>query len=305
VSNDYYNKVSGSEIGAGAIWITFEALLEVNRPDEEAGWENFSSSRKIAWKTGTSYGFRDAWAIGTTPEYVVGVWVGNADGEGRPGLTGVGVAAPLMFRIFNSLPKTSWFIKPYDDLQKISICKQSGYKAGPYCDEKDSIYISRAGLKTALCPYHNLIHLDAGSTFRVSSKCYEIDKMKHVHWFILPPSMEYYYHKKNIFYKTLPPLMPGCNDDENIASMELIYPTEVLKIFIPTEIDGSGGKTIFEMADRDPKAVLYWHIDNEFIGTTRTIHQVAVSPKEGKHNLTVVDNNGKTLTRSFEVVKGK
>ena len=101
-------------VNAGAIWSTFEALIEVNRPEEEAGWVNLSSSRKIAWKTGTSYGFRDAWAIGTTPEFVVGVWVGNADGEGRPGLTGVGSAAPLLFRVFNTLPQTSWFQKPFD-----------------------------------------------------------------------------------------------------------------------------------------------------------------------------------------------
>ncbi len=66
---------------AAAIYHTFDALLKVNRPISEAGWKQFSSSRKVAWKTGTSFGNKDAWAIGTTPEYVVGVWVGNADGE--------------------------------------------------------------------------------------------------------------------------------------------------------------------------------------------------------------------------------
>ncbi len=303
--NEYYNKVGSSEIGAGAIWIAFQALLEVNRPEEESGWEYFSSGRKIAWKTGTSYGFRDAWAIGTTPEYVVGVWVGNADGEGRPGLTGVGVAAPLMFHIFNLLPSTTWFKIPYDDLEKTSVCKLSGYKAGLYCKDCDSVYISKLGLKTLVCPYHILVHLDAASKMRVSSKCYEVDKMKHVPWFVLPPAMEYYYHKKNILYKKLPPIKMGCASDENSLSMELIYPTEVLKIYVPTEIDGSPGKTIFEMADRDPEAILYWHIDHEFIGSTQTIHQMAFSPKKGKHLLTVVDNNGKSLIRWFEVVNNK
>ncbi len=303
--NEFYNNVLKSELEAGAIWLTFEALLEVNRPDEETGWENFSSSRKIAWKTGTSYGYRDAWAIGTTPEYVVGVWVGNTDGEGRPGLTGVSVAAPVMFRLFNLLPATTWFLKPYDDLEKISVCRLSGYKSGLYCDGKDSVYISKSGIKTATCPYHMLIHLDKTSTNRVSSKCYDTDKMKHMNWFILPPAMEYYYRRKNIFYKILPPLMKGCNDDDNINSMELIYPADYLKIIVPTEMDGSPGKAIFEMADRDPGAILYWHIDNEFIGSTRTIHQIALSPGPGKHLLTVVDNNGKMLSRWFEVAGKK
>ncbi len=300
--NDIYNKVTTDEIEAGAIWLTFDALLEVNRPDEETGWENFSSSRRIAWKTGTSYGYRDAWAIGTTPEYVVGVWAGNADGEGRPGLTGAGVAAPVMFRLFNLLPPTSWFAKPYDDLEKIQVCRMSGYKCGNYCDEKDSVYICRLGVKTALCPFHILVHLDKNAAKRVSSRCYDTDKMQHLHWFLLPPAMEYYYKKKNIFYKPLPPLLKGCNDDDNIISMELIYPSDNLKIFVPAELDGNPGRTVFEIADRDPDASLYWHVDNEYIGTTKTIHQIALNPSPGRHLLTVVDNNGKSLSRWFEVV---
>lgn len=92
-------------LDAGSIWYAFQAMEEVMRPGEEMIWQHFSSSRRIAWKTGTSFGFRDGWAIGVTPQYVVGVWVGNADGEGRPGLTGVTTAAPILFDIFRVLPQ--------------------------------------------------------------------------------------------------------------------------------------------------------------------------------------------------------
>jgi penicillin-binding protein 1C len=292
-------------LNAGAIWSTFDALIEVNRPDEEAGWVNLSSSRKIAWKTGTSYGFRDAWAIGTTPEYVVGVWVGNADGEGRPGLTGVGAAAPLLFRVFNSLPQTTWFDKPFDELEKEAVCKQSGYRAGTYCDEIDSSYLVRAGLKTEICPYHILVHLSADGKYRVSSKCEDIEDMIHKHWFVLPPAMEWFYRRKNVFYSQLPPLKPGCLDEERLEMMELVYPTDVLKIFIPREIDGTPGRTVFEIAHRNTNAVIYWHIDKEYVGLTKGIHQISVAPAAGKHLLTVVDNNGRTLSRWFEVVDTK
>jgi penicillin-binding protein 1C len=289
----------------GSAYLTFEALLEVNRPDEESGWTSLSSSRKIAWKTGTSFGFRDAWAVGTTPEYVVGVWVGNADGEGRPGLTGVGAAAPLLFRIFNSLPSTTWFKKPYDDLDKIPVCRLSGYKAGPYCDDVDTVYAARAGSKTQLCPYHLLVHVTPDKKYRVSSKCMDVDKMLHLHWFVLPPAIEWYYRKKNVFYRQLPNVQKGCSDEESLAVMELIYPTDVLKIFVPREIDGTPGNTIFEMAHRNPDAVLYWHIDDEFIGTTKSIHQISFNPSSGKHRLTVVDNQGRSISRAFEVVDKK
>jgi len=129
--------------------------------------------------------------------------------------------------------------------------------------------------------------------------------MVHLHWFVLPPAMEWYYRKRNVFYQLLPPVKKGCADEEQTMPMELIYPTEVLKIFVPRELDGSSGKTVFEMAHRNPDAVLYWHVDDEMIAVTKGIHQIAFKPAPGKHNLTVVDNEGHSLSRMFEVVDRK
>ena len=91
-------EIDDPPLTASSIWLTYEALKKVNRPEGEAGWQYFSSSPNLAWKTGTSFGFRDAWAVGTTPEYVIGVWAGNADGEGRPGLTGIRRCCTHSFR---------------------------------------------------------------------------------------------------------------------------------------------------------------------------------------------------------------
>jgi penicillin-binding protein 1C len=295
-TSDVKNSINGSS------YLTFEALLEVNRPDQESGWKNLSSSRKIAWKTGTSYGFRDAWAIGITPEYVVGVWAGNASGEGRPGLTGTGAAAPLLFQIFNLLPATSWFDIPYDDLEKITVCRKSGYKAGAYCEEKDTIYAAKAGVKTQICPYHKQIYLTADKRYRITSKCFRVDQMTATNWFVLPPAMEWFYRKKNASYRPLPRFLKGCENGDNTPLMELIYPTESLKILIPKELDGKPGKTVFEIAHRNPDATLYWHLDDQFLQTTKGIHQHAFCPSAGKHQLTVIDKEGHTLTRNFEVV---
>ena len=94
---------------AASIYLTFEAMKEVNRPEGNESWEFYDSSQPIAWKTGTSFGNKDAWAIGLTNDYVVGVWVGNADGEGRPGVTGVTSAAPILFEVFDVVPESDWF----------------------------------------------------------------------------------------------------------------------------------------------------------------------------------------------------
>lgn len=305
---DTYETQLTSTIDYGSIWNTFNAMEELMRPGEEGLWEQFSSSQRVAWKTGTSFGFRDAWAIGLTAQYVVCVWVGNADGEGRPGLTGVDVAAPVLFDIFRQLPNGKWFQTPKHQLRKMKVCKQSGYKAGEYCRETLEELVSPSGEKTGLCPYHKLIHLDRTASYRVTDQCESTAMMVHQPWFVLPPAMEYYYKIKNSDYKMLPPFKPGCTDAGSNYVMEMIYPKNNASVYIPVEFDGSRGKVVLNATHRNSNAKIYWHIDNEYVATTKTYHQLAVSPPAGKHTLTLVDENGERLTQSFTVLdkeKGK
>jgi len=292
-----------SVLDHGAIWATFNAMEEVMRPGDEGLWEQFSSSQRVAWKTGTSFGFRDAWAVGLTPDYTVCVWVGNADGEGRPGLTGIEVAAPVLFDIFKQLPNSKWFKTPITKLKKLVVCKQSGYKASEYCTAKITELIPFAGEKTATCPYHKLIHLNAEGTFRVNDNCESVAQMQHVKWFILPPSMEYYYKIKNSDYKTLPPFKPGCEDVGGNTAMDMIYPKNNAVVYIPVELNGTRGKVVLNAAHRNQNAKIYWHIDNEYVGSTQSFHQLAVSPSSGKHTLTLVDETGERLVQVFTVLE--
>jgi len=312
--DDYHNPVYNKEknkivthwqetdpFTAGAIWVTFNALTEMHRPIENANWQLFTSSKKIAWKTGTSFGNRDAWAVGITSGYVVAVWIGNADGEGRSGLTGASAAAPVMFDIFKELPNTPWFETPYDDLTKLKVCAKSGYKASELCTETDSIYTSQSGIKTGLCPYHKLIHLSADEKYRVTSDCYPVSVMVTKSWFVLPPVMEWYYKYKDPFYQSLPPFHSDClnNDSEN---MEVIYPKNKAKLFLPIGFNQQQQRSVFEVAHRIPGAKIHWHLDNNFIGTTLGIHKKELFCLPGNHSLTLVDENGEIQVVVFEVV---
>ena len=292
-------------VNAGSIWLTFQSLMEVNRPENETGWKYFASSDRIAWKTGTSFGFRDGWAIGTTPDYTVGVWVGNADGEGRPNLTGMQTAAPILFDIFDFLPSGQWFDIPLDELTYVKVCRQSGHRAGMYCTETDSILIPEQGLNTKPCPYHLIVHLTSDGKYRLNSECAQTYEMQHANWFVLPPVQEWYYQSKNPEYKPLPPLHPDCYTNENIAEMDLIYPKENSRIYIPYELDGSRGQVVLEAAHRIHDATIYWHIDHEYIGTTQYIHQMGISPEQGEHILTLVDESGNMLQKKIEVLTRK
>ena len=286
----------------GALWNTFEALSTLNRPLQETGWQDFQSSQKIAWKTGTSFGHRDAWSIGVTPKYVVGVWVGNADGEGRPGLTGTSTAAPILFKVFKHLPYKNWFQKPDWDLTKATVCSQSGFLASEICDETEEISISKNGLKTEICPFHQIVNLDREKKFRVDSNCYSVAEMHLEPWFVLPPIQEWYFKRKNPFYKVLPPFQVGCNQ-EVFKNMDVIYPKDLTKIFIPRELDGSKGKIIFEIAHRNSATDIFWHLDNVYIGETKINHQIAIDPKPGKHKMTLVDDFGESLNFNFEIME--
>ncbi|MDR3094964.1 MAG: penicillin-binding protein 1C [Bacteroidales bacterium] len=288
-------------IDVAAIWQTFRVLSELNRPEEEATWKNFSSSQKIAWKTGTSYGFRDAWAVGVTPLYVTGVWVGNASGEGRPALTGVNYAAPVLFDVFAQLTHGTWFPTPYDDLVHAVVCRKSGYRASPLCDERDTVLIARNGAESDECPFHQLIHLNRERTHRVTSECYPVGDMVHVPWFVLPPSQEWFYKSRNMDYKPLPPVHSDCLSSEGHKQMDLIYPQPNLTVVFPRQLDGSEGQAVFRATHRRSSATIFWHIDQTFVGSTQSPHRIAISTGKGQHTLTLVDDKGSKLTSYFIV----
>lgn len=289
-------------LSASSIWYTFNSMTELLRPQDYVGWMQFTNKNKIAWKTGTSFGFRDAWAVGLNDKYTVAVWVGNASGEGRPELTGTGMAAPLMFSVFNLLNKKSWFAKPTTDLTDIKVCKQSGYRASEICPDKEIKQFQKGGEKTPLCSFHKVIHVDETETFRVNSNCYSVSKMKHIPWFVASPMQEYFFKQKSFFYKPLPEFLEGCQSESVFYQMEIVYPRNGFKIYVPIDESGKRSKCIFKAAHKNTKAILYWYLDGTYLGSTEKYHQLSVLPEKGKHELSITDNLGETSKCVFESI---
>jgi penicillin-binding protein 1C len=287
---------------AGSIFLTYKALKEVNRPEGNENWEFFDSSKEIAWKTGTSFGFRDAWAIGTSKKYVVGVWVGNADGEGRPGLTGVSTAGPVLFDVFDVLPTTTWFDEPSDELSEVVVCKKSGYRAKEICVEKDTVLVPNSGLDTAPCPYHKWVHLGKNEQYQVNTSCEPLNRINHKSWFVLPPLMEYYYKQKNPFYKQLPNFRSDCFS-ENQKIMDFVYPKNFSKIFLPKNFKETKNQLVFKLAHSIADTKVFWYLDAVYIGETQAIHELSIDIVIGKHVLTVVDELGNEMKRNIEILE--
>jgi penicillin-binding protein 1C len=282
----------------GAAWLTQRALLEVARPAEDASWRAFASSRSIAWKTGTSWGLRDGWAVGSSTRYTVGVWTGNADGTGMPGLTGSSAAAPLLFALHNRLPASPWYAEPVGALKRIAVCADDGYLASESCAARET-WVPVGSHFAQPSPYHRRIHLDATGDFRVDGSCERVAAMRHESWFVLPATVEHYYRSQHGGYRPLPPVRAGCASDASSA-MEFVYPGAAGKIYVPVELDGRRSRAVFEVVHRDSRAVLFWHLDEAFAGRTVGVHQLAVELPPGR-TVTVVNEAGNRLARSFEI----
>lgn len=294
--------MESSSLSASGIWLTFETLKELYRPGEETGWRYFNSTKPIAWKTGTSFGFRDGWAVGTNPEYTVGVWVGNADGEGRPGLTGTEMAAPILFDLYSLLPNRPWFQQPMSEMEQIHVCAKSGQRVSSLCESQQLVWVTKRGLQTLPCEYHKKIHLTQDGKFQVNLNCESEKNIITQNWFVLPPVQEYYYRTKNLSYKSLPPLRNDCIGGSGLLAMDLLYPKPNAEIFIPRELDGSPGQALFQVAHRSANSIIYWHLDGEYLGFTQKTHHLSLSAPAGTHLLTLVDEDGEILSQSFKII---
>lgn len=283
----------------GAVWQTFDALKEVNRP-EEIEWKSIPSMQTIAWKTGTSYGFRDAWAVGVTPRYAIGVWVGNATGEGKPGLVGALTAGPVLFDTFNLLPSSPWFERPTGVFIEAEVCRQSGHLKGRFCEETDTTLILPSGLRTEACTYHHLITVSADESHRIYENCANTEPTIQKSWFTLPPVQEWYYKQHHPEYKPLPPFKAGCGED-SFQTMQFIYPPMNARILLPKQLDGKKGVLTVELAHSNPNATIFWHLDDTYQTQTQDFHKISLQPAPGKHSLTAVDSEGNTVSTTFFV----
>ncbi|MBR0122384.1 MAG: penicillin-binding protein 1C [Bacteroidales bacterium] len=287
-----------------AVYLTFQAMNELTRPSEQqAGWHNLSSSRTVAWKTGTSFGFKDAWSVGIVDDYVIGVWVGNSDGEGRTGLTGINSAAPILFDILNVM-NANLTLQDYNcDFIEVEVCEESGLPKSQVCNHTKTIRVPNHETMTGVCRYHKKIFLDETRQFRVLPDCYNIDIDNYDIYFVLPPTMEWFYKKNNPTYRRLPPLYHGCRNDKDDRIMSFIYPEESMTLIIPTGIEGTKQSIVFEIAHRNPEKTIYWNLNDKYLGATTSIHQMPIQEKKGKYLLRCIDEDGNEITRRFEIAE--
>ncbi|MFP4384124.1 MAG: penicillin-binding protein 1C [Spirochaetia bacterium] len=290
-------------ISPGAAYLTLEILKEVKRPGSEAFWNRYTGAAPLAWKTGTSYGQRDAWAAGVNPEWTIVTWSGNFTGEENPNLTSTSEAGKLLFDIFNFVTEgenPAWFLPPEGELVPVKTCLETGYRAGRYCDRTTVVMAPGAAQYITECPYHSRIYVTEDEQFRVTSLCWEPGNYKPLNVLVYPPGVSYFLSRSGTGTDTIPPLKEGCAGTA-ANPLEIIYPAEGAHLYIPRELTGELQKIPVRAAHREEGRKIFWYLNGEYLGTTLSDHSKPLVFSPGLQHLELVDDTGNRAKVSFSI----
>jgi penicillin-binding protein 1C len=278
----------------GAAYLVTDILTEVTRPDLPTCWE-FTSLPRIAWKTGTSYGHRDAWSIGYNPRYTIGVWVGNFSGEGQPGIIGAEAAAPLLFAIFNKVGGHSggWFRRP-DSVGTRQVCALSGELPGPYCQNLVTELYLVDHAPQQECFFHQAFLLDARTGYRLPphyATARRTMKKTYIKW---PPRVAAWLVGNGTPAEPIPALMPEWQQVMPGQAPVIRSPSANYFYQLRAGISPEYQKICLEAAASNDVHKLYWFVDGKLTGTVRPGEKLFYPPKIGKHWVVCQDDQGRS-----------
>lgn len=284
-------------LSSEATWLITHILTDVERPDFPASWQYSAHRPTIAWKTGTSYGHQDAWSIGYTQAYTIGVWVGNFDGAPSNGLAGSHTAAPILFDLFQALDtgnKRAWFEKP-DGVQTRQVCAVCGRLASRHCQSLISeFYIvdAKGPATESVCQIPQSLAIDTRSGLQANSDTPKAAIAQRV-FNIWPAEMAQFLLRHGIPVRQAPPY-----DAQQMAGQKY-YPPQILspvknaiyyKRLDKLETQDHGIKLSAAVTNRVRK--VFWFLDKTLIAQGDPIEEVIVNPPPGRYRLSLVDDTG-------------
>ncbi|HYC60736.1 MAG TPA: penicillin-binding protein 1C [Thermoanaerobaculia bacterium] len=278
-------------------------LCELRRPDMPQGWELTADTPRIAWKTGTSYGHRDAWSIGFSSRYTIGVWIGNFDGHGVKGLSGSEDAAPLLFDLFRALDGTSVARRTARRIETIDVCAISHQLPAPHCRKRVSIEHVAGVSRLTSCAIHRLLIVDAKSGERLRGDCVA-DRPSIARVFeIDPPELVSYRRANGEQVVTLPPLSAACDDVDSEQRPRIVSPDPSTPYRIRRDAPLRFQEIRLAAESGSDVSSLYWYQDGVLVAAQQPERSVFVQPVVGVHHIAVVDDLGRSHSVTYEVMR--
>jgi penicillin-binding protein 1C len=279
-------------ISAAANYMITDILSRVNRPDFPLNWQATEHMPKIAWKTGTSYGRRDAWSIGYNKNYTIGVWVGNFSGIGVADLSGANVATPLLFKIFNTIDYDSnveWFTPP-DDCEQRQVCSETGSVPSDHCGNIIMDYFIPMISSTKKCDNWKEIMISADEKTSYCKSCIPENGYKKKWYKMIDPEMQGWLEENKMVYEKIPPHNPDCEKIFKEGLPEITSPTSNTEYLINKK-DPEPLQLICKTANDVSR--IYWYIDNKFYKASSAGEKQFFMPDEGPVKISCADDKGR------------
>ena len=289
-------------VSAAAAAMVTRVLSEVERPDLPAAWELTLDVPEVAWKTGTSYGHRDAWAVGFSGSLSVGVWVGNFDGSAQKGISGARHAGPLLFDVFRALEPGAALPKPgLDEVVAVRVCADSHQLPGPFCPRQTSMEVIAGVTQLRTCDVHRRVFVDTENGDRLSGDCLATRPHRPVVLEVLPAELVAWHRAQGQSAGTMPPLSAACTGVPGSEPPRIVTPVASTPYVLRSDAPLEHQRIALTAQAAVGARRLYWYQDGVLVGSAEPGTTVFVSSHPGEHELVVVDDTGRADELRYRV----
>jgi penicillin-binding protein 1C len=285
-------------------YLVTEILTGLKRPDMPANtWALTEDVPEVAWKTGTSYGHRDAWSLGYSSKYTIGVWVGNPDGRGEKGISGSEHAAPILFDVFRGIEGDgARIVKPQGlNLGTIDVCRDSHLLPTPYCGEKDKVTYIKGVSRIPRDNYSKRIFVDSETGDLLLGDCIGERPNEARIVTTYPPELVAWWMADGKKVDSIPPLSPYCNDVSSERPPRILSPDKGTPYRVLKGMPAEYQRVELVAGVSEEVDTLYWYQDGKLVSTTRPYKKTFIPLEAGTHHLVVVDSSGRSDGITYKV----
>ncbi len=283
---------------ATAFMVT-DILTGLERPDLPNNFVSSASLPLVAFKTGTSYGRRDAWCMGYSGEFTIGVWIGNVNNRGNPDLVGSKSAAPLLIDLFTSLSSSfQKSILPVPrDLRMRPVCARSGLPPSPQCERVIDDWYAVKQTRTGVCAVCTEFLVSPDRTVSYCASCLGDHPYHSVTYAQYAPELLHFWRQQGAPYETAPGHNPACSRVFAGEGPSILSPSDRMTYYLVArkqQLVLQAGSSVDVRAHR-------WYMDDVYLGTNRPGERLFVHPRQGTHTIACLDDRGRLTSVQITV----
>lgn len=276
----------------GSAFLIGDILSGIERPDLPKFLVESTTRARVAWKTGTSFGRRDAWSVGFSPRYTIGVWMGNFSGEGVPELSGAKVAVPLLFELFNALDR-DWNERSFDQPGTVwsrLVCSETGELPSDACEHLVKGKYLRGVSPRRVCSHVRTFFISADSSMHYCTECLPDSGFVRASYPVYPPELRLFWSSNDVGFKAPPPHNPNCTGVFDGKGPQIVSPTPEYEYFLE---QGSEQEILLQAASAAGVDQHHWYVNGRFVGTVEAGEKVFFRPDGGMNTVACVDDLGR------------